>query len=448
MMRHRSLLSLALLISVLPLLACGASGVVVGSSPRWACPSPLPKPWGTAGPVKAMRQVVLGTATPTGNLVTLEQPVYYEEWEQEYAVLGGPPFPSPTPYARMGTHYMLGQRVEVGPLHVLVDARAGQLIADNGMPAAQLYLITITWVNRSLEALPIDYGQHVRLRAITDHTGAVVSDGRWGVSALALLLADMETLPTAIPPGTSTVTLPILAPPGDPETVEIAFAGVPGFFPTMPSATTLAGTPTATTVALTPSPTPLPNADLRASDNSPLLVQWTAATWQAPGGPACTEAGTLTDWSSNKDAVWGVDAPIAGVAAPPGAARVVQIALNQVGKRYVWGDKGPETFDCSGLMTWSYAQIGLRIPQGTAGQWPHMTAVDSSAIQPGDLVFFDIDRNGQIDHVGMLVGDLNGNGQWDMVHAASPKLGVRMDYDIFQSAYYRARMVGFRTARS
>ena len=51
MMRHRSLLSLALLISVLPLLACGASGVVVDSSPRWACPSPLPKPWGTAGPL-------------------------------------------------------------------------------------------------------------------------------------------------------------------------------------------------------------------------------------------------------------------------------------------------------------------------------------------------------------------------------------------------------------
>jgi cell wall-associated NlpC family hydrolase len=142
---------------------------------------------------------------------------------------------------------------------------------------------------------------------------------------------------------------------------------------------------------------------------------------------------------------WGIEEPLA-VAAPPGAARVVQIALNQVGKPYIWGAKGPAAFDCSGLMTWAYGQIGIRIPHGTAGQWPGLPAVDRSAIQPGDLIYFAI-GGGRVDHVGMLVGDLNGDGRWDMVHAASPALGVRVDYGVFESAYYQPKIVGLRTAR-
>jgi hypothetical protein len=54
---------------------------------------------------------------------------------------------------------------------------------------------------------------------------------------------------------------------------------------------------------------------------------------------------------------------------------------------------------------------------------------------------------GRVTHVGMLAGDLNGDGQWDMVHAASPQLGVRVDYSLFQSPYYAPRIVGFRTVR-
>jgi cell wall-associated NlpC family hydrolase len=106
---------------------------------------------------------------------------------------------------------------------------------------------------------------------------------------------------------------------------------------------------------------------------------------------------------------WGVAVPLR-VPAPPGADRLVQIALNQVGKPYVWGAKGPEAFDCSGLASWSYAQIGIRIPQGTAGQWPHMRAVTRAHLQPGDLIFFDIAGSGRIDHVELLAGDLDHDG--------------------------------------
>lgn len=445
--RHRLPALLGIGCALLLLLACGSSGVVTGSSPRWACPSPMPLPWGESGPVKEIRRIPIGTATPTGDLIEREEPVYYEIWEREYGALGGPPFPSPTPYTRIGMHYALGQRIEIGPLYVLVNARAGRVIADPGVAPQQLYLIDIAWVNRSSTGIAIDYGQHVRLRAITEPGGAMVSDDRWGMNARALLLAGLESPPEVVPPGASQVTIPILAPPGIPETVEIAFAGIPGFFPPLPTATTLAGTPTATPATVTPSPTPLPNTGLRAADTPPLLVQWSAAEWRAPGGPLCTDPGAMTDWSSDRGA-WGITVPIAGVAAPPGAARVVQVALNQVGKRYIWGAKGPETFDCSGLVSWSYAQIGIRIPAGTAGQWPGMAGIDPFSLLPGDLAFFDMNGDGRIDHVGMLVGDLNGNGQWDMVHAASPLLGVRVDYDILQSASYGARVVGFRTART
>jgi NlpC/P60 family protein len=78
------------------------------------------------------------------------------------------------------------------------------------------------------------------------------------------------------------------------------------------------------------------------------------------------------------------------MAAPPGAARIIQLALAQVGKPYVWGAKGPEQFDCSGLVAWLYAQIGIRVPLGTAGQWPQMKPVTAVDLQPGDLVFLDI----------------------------------------------------------
>ena len=76
-----------------------------------------------------------------------------------------------------------------------------------------------------------------------------------------------------------------------------------------------------------------------------------------------------------------------------------------------------------------------------------MQSISAADLQPGDLVFMDTEGAGRVTHVGMLAGDLNGDGQWDMVHAANPALGVRVDYNIFQSAYYAARIVGFRTAR-
>jgi len=442
---HRWLLSVALVFIAVLLLACGAGGLTVSRQARWACPSPTPLLYGTAGPIKS--QQARPTAIPSG---PVEYDVtYYEIWEQEYASLGGPPFPSPTPYAIRGTTFLLGQRVEVGAFHVTVDASAGPLADRAGVTPGtqQLYFVRITWLNHTVDRVPINYAERVRLREIRTSSGARVTDARWGMSALSLEVSGMRPPPDRIPPGESTVTIPILAPPGTPATVEIVFDADPAYIPNLPTSTVGPGTPTTIPAPeAAPTTTPLPNTDLHEQESHAFTVQWTDGSLRGIG-PPCNDPGVITSWEDSRYVAWGRNV-VLWVAAPPGASRLIQIVLNQVGKRYIWGAKGPEAFDCSGLASWSYGQIGIVIPQGTGGQWPNMRPATPGELQPGDLIFFDILGRGRIDHVGILVGDLNGDGKWDMVHAANPDLGVRVDYNVFESAYYAPRIRGFRTARS
>lgn len=75
-------------------------------------------------------------------------------------------------------------------------------------------------------------------------------------------------------------------------------------------------------------------------------------------------------------------------------------ALTRVGDPYVWGAAGPNAFDCSGLVVWAYAQIGISLPHYTGYQWNSGIHVSRSQLEPGDLVFFFPD----IGHVGIYVG--------------------------------------------
>ncbi|MFJ1793297.1 C40 family peptidase [Kitasatospora griseola] len=97
-----------------------------------------------------------------------------------------------------------------------------------------------------------------------------------------------------------------------------------------------------------------------------------------------------------------------------GAAKVaVKAALDKQGSDYIWAASGPNTFDCSGLMVWAYAQAGVSLPRTSQEQATVGTNVgtDWRNAQPGDLVIYKSDRS----HVGMYIG----NGQ--VVHA--PKAG-------------------------
>jgi peptidoglycan DL-endopeptidase CwlO len=98
------------------------------------------------------------------------------------------------------------------------------------------------------------------------------------------------------------------------------------------------------------------------------------------------------------------------------AAAAVQYAMAQVGDSYVYGAAGPNAFDCSGLTMMAWAQAGVGLPHSSSAQFGSGPHVSSSALQPGDLVFY----YSPISHVGIYIG----NGL--IVHAANPGTGVRV----------------------
>lgn len=69
------------------------------------------------------------------------------------------------------------------------------------------------------------------------------------------------------------------------------------------------------------------------------------------------------------------------------AVRAVRSALSRLGRPYVWGATGPDRFDCSGLVQWSYAQAGIRLRRTTYEQIQDGVPVAPSQVRPGDLVF-------------------------------------------------------------
>jgi cell wall-associated NlpC family hydrolase len=85
----------------------------------------------------------------------------------------------------------------------------------------------------------------------------------------------------------------------------------------------------------------------------------------------------------------------------PQTAQAIALAIAQTGKPYVWGAAGPASFDCSGLMQWTWAQVGIGIPRVAADQQAWVIPVPISQLLPGDLVFFGNPAH----HVGMYVGN-------------------------------------------
>jgi cell wall-associated NlpC family hydrolase len=86
----------------------------------------------------------------------------------------------------------------------------------------------------------------------------------------------------------------------------------------------------------------------------------------------------------------------------------VSRALSKLGTPYRWGATGPNAFDCSGLVKWSFAQAGKSLPRTSRAQSAAGTPVSKANLQPGDLVFF----YKPISHVGIYIG----NGK--IVHAS------------------------------
>ena len=141
---------------------------------------------------------------------------------------------------------------------------------------------------------------------------------------------------------------------------------------------------------------------LTASQRQQLAAQQAAANQAA--------AATVTSRSTDRTTT-----PIA--VGPGGSARAIaalNFALAQVGKSYVRGGTGPNSYDCSGLTMTAYAQAGIGLPRTSQAQFGVGTPVSLSQLAPGDLVFY----YSGISHVGIYIG----NGM--IVHAANPRSGV------------------------
>ena len=141
---------------------------------------------------------------------------------------------------------------------------------------------------------------------------------------------------------------------------------------------------------------------------SSLTVQQQAAVTVAAGG---STSGTYTGSTATQ------------------AGQAVAFAYNQLGKPYVYGATGPNSYDCSGLAQAAWAAAGVSIPRTTYEQWASLPHVPMSAIQPGDLVFFDAEG-----HVGIYVG---GNMIID-----APQPGLSVEKVSLSDSWYASNLDG------
>jgi hypothetical protein len=110
-------------------------------------------------------------------------------------------------------------------------------------------------------------------------------------------------------------------------------------------------------------------------------------------------------------------------------------ASQQLGKPYVFGDEGPGSFDCSGLVQFAAAAAGITLPRTADEQYHATTRVSTPA--PGDLAFW-LDERGWAYHVGIVLGD----GR--MIAAPEPGSNVQIQ-DVWGSPVY-GRIPGIGTA--
>lgn len=115
-------------------------------------------------------------------------------------------------------------------------------------------------------------------------------------------------------------------------------------------------------------------------------------------------------------------------------SNIVSYAYNFLGRPYVYGAAGPNSFDCSGLTMYVYARFGYSLPHYTGSQFSMGSAVSKGNLSAGDLVFFN--TYGSISHVGIYVGG------GDFIHA--PSSGKNITVSSLNDSYYSKRFAGAR----
>ena len=231
------------------------------------------------------------------------------------------------------------------------------------------------------------------------HSGYPWAVARWEPAATALTVRYWPTTApeprhAAAPPASTAPTTPLTTPPTTPPTAA----------PT--AATSAAGS------ALSTPPTAAPPASRPAPPSA-----------AAASGELCPGRG-----GDNTSTAVGITALPPGYQGPTDAqqATVVAFALEQLGKPYVWGAAGPDSWDCSGLTMRAWGAAGVALPRTTFQQVLAGTPVSSpAALAPGDLIFTaGLDGTAaNPGHVGMYIGAVDGAPS--LVHA--PRTGKNVE---------------------
>ena len=109
------------------------------------------------------------------------------------------------------------------------------------------------------------------------------------------------------------------------------------------------------------------------------------------------------------------------------AGKAVAFTYAQLGKPYQWGATGPGSYDCSGLVQAAWAAAGVAIPRDTYDQWAALPHIATSAIQPGDLLYYDGEG-----HVAMYVG---GGYIIDAPHTGADVEKIPMNTDWYAATF-------------
>lgn len=112
--------------------------------------------------------------------------------------------------------------------------------------------------------------------------------------------------------------------------------------------------------------------------------------------------------------------------------RIVEFALSLIGAPYRAGSKGPNAFDCSGLVYYVYSRFGISLPSNSEGLLSVGKKINTEEVYPGDLVFFRVEKSL---HVGIMVN------REEFVHVSKSQ-GVRISS--IKDRYWSKHLLLFR----
>lgn len=162
------------------------------------------------------------------------------------------------------------------------------------------------------------------------------------------------------------------------------------------------------TAAPTAAPTPRPTA---VPTSAPSSVPTSKPTPKPTPTPTPTPKPTPTPTPTPKPTPSPSPAPTATPAPAPsqGLESFMNALYAQLGKPYVFGNSGPDSFDCSGLVYYCLRQAGLSIGRLNAAGYSNYSGwerIDGKEnLIRGDLVFFYDDAFSRISHVGVYLGN-------------------------------------------